>query len=235
MQYSSWSQNFIYDDTDCMTFNINLAEWRRIYDENENCERLFAKITLDEKIVYIALGTPICGEVIPNSDNIAIFLPDWALVRLGIEGSGENIQVEWLDSEHFPEATRIVLRPHDSAFFNADAKEELERALTTIGVLQVGTTIPVPLNTLGGFIVHIDVIALEPTPLVLMQGDEVAIEFEEALDSITTAPAPTPVPEPEPEPEPEPAPATFVSDGGYQLGGISRPRGTDGRSWNPWR
>jgi len=225
-----------------MTCNVNIFEWRRIHDTNENSERLFAKISLQEKTVYIALGTPVCGEITPECDNTAIFLPEWAFVVLGIEGSGENVLIEWLDSDHFPEATRIVLRPHDSVFFNADAKEELERALTTIGILQIGTTIPVPLHTFGGFTVNVDVVGLEPTPLVLMQGDEVAIDFEEALDNVGPAPAPAPAPSPAPGPAPaeEPSdsqmlPPQIVSDGGYQLGGASRPRGTDGRSWNPWR
>jgi hypothetical protein len=230
MNYTVWSHNFIYDENDSSICNVNLIEWRRLHDENETAERLFAKISVGEKTVYIALGTPITGELIPASTHTALFLPSWALGLLCCEGSGETVTVEWLDSESFPEATRIVLRPHDSAFFHADAKEELERALTSIGVLQLGTTIPVALSALGGFSVNVDVVGLEPTALVLMQGDEVVIEFEEALD----APAPPPS-SPEPQPIVTPPPEVAVPPAGHQLGGISRPRGPDGRSWNPWR
>jgi len=232
MNYSIWSHNFIYDDTDFSTCNVNIDEWRRIQDENVGINRLFAQVTLGEKKVYIALGTPIGAEVIPNSLHKPLFLPGWVLDILCCEGAGETVEVDWLDSESFPEATRIVLRPHDSAFFHADAKEELERALTSIGVLQLGTTIPVTLAALGGFTVYVDVVGLEPTTLVLMQGDEVAIEFEEALDAPAAAPPPPPTPEPKQEVLVTP-PAPVAQ--GHQLGGVSRPRGPDGRAWNPWR
>ena len=150
--------------------------------------------------------------------------------------------VQWMSEDFFPEATRIVLRPRDSAFYHADAKGELERALTQIGVLQSGTTITVPLDILGGYEVEFDVIVTEPVDLVLMQGDEVVIEFEEALDGAAEAQAPRPQVSPivipfeecpmvssierVATPVPEPV--------GHILGGTSR-RMADGRVWNPWR
>jgi hypothetical protein len=119
-------------------------------------------------------------------------------------------------------------------------------------MLKQGTTIPVPIEALGGYVVLFDVIATEPAELVLMQGDEVAIEFEQALDWVepvvpaASALAPTPsqalarvnvplVPFDEDEAllpgtsTPEP------SDMGYRLGGITHPPLPDGRPWNPWR
>ena len=222
MSYSSWSQHYIYDDTDSATCNVNIDEWRRIHDEAVGAERIFAKIVVGDKITYIALGAPVT-ELVPHSAHTALFLPAWILDILGIEGSGETVQVEWLDSDHFPEATRIVLRPHDSAFQHADIKEELERALTSMGVLQLGSSIPVALKELGGFTVMFDVVGLEPTALALMQGDEVAIEFDEAVDAVPVAPPPTPV-------EPAEPMLPIINDGGYKLGGTRRTPG-----WNPWK
>ena len=71
-------------------------------------------------------------------------------------------------------------------------------------------------------------VGLEPAPLVLMEGDEVVIEFEGAIDE-----APMTVPPPSPEPfiaEPMLPRGAVVYDGGYTLGGTRRPRG-----WNPYR
>jgi hypothetical protein len=160
---------------------------------------------------------------------------------------GEQVEVAWLSQEAFPEATRIVLRPHDSAFYHADAKEELERALTRLGVLRQGDTILVPISSLGGYEIAFDVMITEPANLVLAQGDEVVMEFEGALDVPPAPPAAEVVPAPSapsaslpaqlqediwnvlPAPVPAPLPA------GIPLGGGPTRRMPDGRAWNPYR
>ena len=139
------------------------------------------------------------------------------------------MEVTWLTQEAFPEATRIVLRPQDSAFYHADAKEELERALTRLGVIRTGDTILVPLDCLGGYEIPFDVVLTEPANIVLAQGDEVIMEFEEALDAISSEEEVEEESEEETEvvtPEPEPQ--------GQKLGGEVRYL-PDGRRWNPWR
>jgi hypothetical protein len=104
------------------------------------------------------------------------------LQTMRLEGMGESVEVAVLTDEALPAATRIVLRPHDSAFYGVDSNEELEPVLTRFGVLTAGTTIPVRVDALGGFLVAFDVISTEPANVVLMEGDEVALEFERALD-----------------------------------------------------
>jgi hypothetical protein len=147
------------------------------------------------------------------------------MVGLGIEGVGEEATVTWMTEEAFPSATRIVLRPHDSAFHTVDAKEELERALTRLGVLRQGDTILIPIEGLGGYEIAFDVMITEPAEIVLAEGDEVVMEFDAALD----APVPAaPVLEPESE---EPMLPVIT---GNVLGGVSR-RMPDGRAWNPYR
>lgn len=221
MPYTVWAQHYIYEETDAATCNVNINEWRRIHEDED--QRIFAKVSVGPKTAYIALGAPVT-EVIPMSDHTSVFLPQWLLDMLGTEGSGETVEIEWLNAEHFPEATRIVLRPHDSAFQHSDIKEELERALTSIGVLQLGSTVPVSLKELGGFTVNFDVVGLEPTALVLMQGDEVAIEFDEAVDAIPVEP------EPVPEALEGPTPMLPSINSGQKLGGVQRAAG-----WNPYR
>ena len=100
MSYTAWSQHYIYEDTDSATCNVNIDEWRRIHDEAVGAERIFAKIVVGDKTTYIALGAPV-AEIVPHSEHIALFLPSWILDILEAEGSGETVQVEWLDSDPF--------------------------------------------------------------------------------------------------------------------------------------
>ena len=126
-----------------------------------------------------------------------LYAPNWILDNLGVTGSGEEV----------------------------DAKEELESALTRLAVIRQGDTLLIPLAALGNYEVAFDVVATEPANVILAHGDEVVIEFEEALD--TPPPVVTPLPEPEPAPEPE--------QQGIMLGGDPNRIMPDGRRWNPWR
>jgi hypothetical protein len=76
----------------------------------------------------------------------------------------------------------------------------------------------------------------EPASIVLMQGDEVAMEFEEALDGAAEAQAPivTPTIAPMADMEPMVPIAPLIAPVGQVLGGETR-RMADGRPWNPWR
>lgn len=195
--------------------------------------RLIAEITVGDRVVYSAVGSPLGAQ---EGGGDRIFAPTWVLDQLGLSGSGEDVLIQWRSEEFFPEATRLVLRPHDSAFYHADAKEELERALTRLGVLQVGSTITVPLEILGGYEIQFDVVATEPASIVLMQGDEVIMEFEEALDGAAEAQAPivTPALAPMTDEPMIPAAPLLEEPAGQVLGGTTR-RMADGRPWNPWR
>jgi hypothetical protein len=209
-----WSNIFLEEALDWATCSVPLVEWRRITGEYEGTRHI-AQVTFQNKDIYVALGAPNTAE------EEGIHIPPWLVDHLGAEGCGETVDVVWLTQEAFPEATRIVLRPQDSAFYHADAKEELERALTRLGILRTGDTIVVPLNCLGGYEIPFDIVATEPANIVLAQGDEVIIEFEEALDSISDAPI-------------ESVEPTVVEPAGQTLGGEIRIH-SNGRRWNPWR
>jgi len=227
-----WSNVFLPDPygADPAICSVPLNTWRRITEENPGA-RLFGRISYEGKEIFAALGGP---NQITEGTSEKLYLPSWMLDNLGALGEGERVEVEWLSQEAFPEATRIVLRPHDSAFYHADAKEELERCLTRLGVLRQGDTLVLPLECLGGFDVVFDVITTEPANLVLAQGDEVVMEFEEALDAIPPPPPrpPTPVPESLFAPVQEPFPQSEIT--GVRLGGEERLM-PDGTRWNPWK
>ena len=220
-----WSSIFLDEQPDWATCSVPLEEWRRVTEENEGTRHI-ARISSGDREVFAALGAP------NSAEDEQIHLPSWLVDHLGLEGCGEEVEVTWLTQDAFPEATRIILRPQDSAFYHSDAKEELERALTRLGVLRTGDTIVVPLDCLGGYQIPFDVVLTEPSNIVLAQGDEVIIEFEGALDAESEESVevwnPFEDEEPEPEEEPQPEPV------GNAMGGEVRLL-PDGRRWNPWR
>ena len=253
-----WSTVFLAEDIaeraepDWATAALEVGEWRRITSEQGEIGRIFAEIQFGgSDPIYVALGAPVQpprgGGPEGQSGGTAgrLYLPSWMLENLGCNGCGELATVEWYGQEAFPAATRLVLRPHDSAFYHADAKEELERALTRLGVVKRGTSITLPLECLGGYEVTFDVLVTEPANIVLAEGDEVALEFEEALDAagvgapVVPAAAPLAVQPPEtgfdgpmiPSAE-EVAPP---QPQGRQLGGGGQRLLPDGTRWNPWR
>ena len=223
MELEAWSPAFLSEDlADWATCAVSSYLWRQITDTHDS-PRIIGQVEANGKTIYVALGAPVMD---PGTEKL--FLPPWILQILGLEGIGELVNVTWMSQEAFPSATRIVLRPHDSAFHTVDAKEELERALTRLGVLQQGDTILIPIETLGGYEIAFDVMICEPANIVLAEGDEVAMEFEPALDQ------PEPVLEPEPVPEPE-AMIPIEAPKGIVLGGGPTRRLPDGRAWNPYR
>lgn len=130
-----------------------------------------------------------------------IFLPLWMIDAAQLNGDGEESTVEVVDEEYFPEATRIVFRVIDSAIYNADVKEELEKALSSIGVIREHSTLQIPVEALGGYKVEVFVSKTEPANVVLCDGEEVAVDFEEPVDQIEAPtvepPRPlTPIPPP---------------------------------------
>lgn len=220
-----WSHIFL-EERDWATCCVTLPKWRQITEEYPG-SRIFAEITDNDTKVFVALGTPHSEN---NFDN-KIYLPNWFLDKLGMDGCGESAEVKWLSQEHFPQATRIVLRPHDSAFYHVDAKKELEPALTRIGVIQEGHEIIVPLESLGGYEITFDIVKTEPANIVLAEGDEVVMEFEEALDAQKSEES---VPEPFTSTNTNTNVHTPLPTGGHILGGEIRFM-PDGTRWNPWK
>jgi hypothetical protein len=233
-----WSSIYISDEAvDTSTCSVEKSVWTTLMNRTaQEHTRLFGKIDFEDKTLYLALGSYVdCPS--SDSDHMRLILPQWSLDVLSSTGMGDIGTVTWLSEEAFPLATRIVLRPHDSAFYHSDAKEELEVALTRIGVLQKGQTIVVNIQCLGDYPISFDVIDVEPANIVLAHGEEVIMEFEAALDQ-----PPDPVPRPDtPVPDcsfasmlPEPVPLVPTIGVGRTTGGTNRYT-ADGRPWNPHR
>ena len=216
-----WSHAFLEEaGTTCI---IEEGLWREV-QEQVDARRIIVEISVGGRNAFCAVGSPVPTQ--PGSGP-RIYAPRSVLERLEIEGMGEIAEVTWRSEEAFPEATRIVLKPRDEAFYNTNVKEELERALTRIGILRVGDVIRFPLAGLNGYEVEFDVRATEPASIVLMQGDEVAIEFEQELP--ITIPV---LSEPEAFEDGPIIPVSAMF--GRVLGGAARVS-ENGRPWNPWR
>ena len=93
------------------------------------------------------------------------------------------MKIEILTEEAFPQATKIILRVVDSAFYNSDVKKELEVALTRLGIIKKNQLLHIPIEALDNFTVDIYVSELEPANIVLCEGEEVVVEFEEPVDA----------------------------------------------------
>ena len=195
--------------------------WREIEEETGGGARIIAEITRGEQRTFCALGSPVKRQT--GFSESRVYAPLAVLERLGLYGTGEDVTVTWRTEEAFPEATRLILKPRDEAFYVTNVKEELEFALTRIGVLQLGDVIRVPLASLGGYEVVFDVLLTEPASIVLMQGDEVAIEF----DQVSAAP----ISEEPFEVGAMLPPAVTVASGNVLGGRLD----ASGRPWNPWR
>jgi hypothetical protein len=175
------------------------TQWMR---DHPTSTRLFVRIQhpfrLDESMLA-AVGDPIESPEFHN----ALFLPTWMIHSNQYSGIGEGTRVTVFDESELPKATRIVVRPIDSLMFQtSDVLAVFERNLSRLGVLQQGRLYPLPLEEFGGTIVSFFTEVLEPEGEVFLDGDEIPLEFEEAVDS---PPNPSPVTRPQ-TPPPEPIP-----------------------------
>ena len=211
---------------------IPFIYWERITEEIDT-PRLFASITFRDgsrRICSVNSFDLPAGQVYPK----AMYLPQWMFPH--DEVCGNDYEIQFIGKDSFPSALKITLRPVDSAFYSVDAKEELEASLSAMGVLQQGDQITLPMTALGGYEVSFYISELMPADIVLLDGEEVAIDFEEAVDQFDGRPATkerpaTPIPT-EMVQHDFSAPSQQIQ--GNVLGGTVK-RMADGKAWNPWR
>ena len=152
--------------------------WSKWMQENHGTTRVFLRIFHPDGdgTFIVALGNPVTG-ITENR----VFMPQWMLTSNRLDGFGETVTIEAFESDSLPKATRIVLRPIDSSLFDADFMPVLEAAFSRMGVLQQGRQIQVPIAELG-ITVDLFVEKTEPEVEVYLDGDEIPLEFEQAVD-----------------------------------------------------
>ncbi len=186
---------------DSFSIQVEKQLWERAMRQ-ESGRRKFLRIEHPEGFDdWIApIGEPVTSDMEAeekhDEDCYNVFLPLWMVDSAQFDGTGQQAVAEIVDEEFFPEASRIVLRVIDSAFYNADVKEELERALSAIGVIRQHTTLQIPIQALGGYAVEVFISETQPANIVLCDGEEVAVEFQEPVDQIAPPRPPTPIPPP---------------------------------------
>jgi len=170
--------------------------WERWQQDHFGATRLFLRIQHPEtgENFYCSVGDPIRSET-----QNAIYLPTWMIDTNQYSGCGDEATGTILTPEDIPRATRIVLKPVDSMIHQVDVVRCLERPLSSIGVLQQGKMYLIPLEELQGFHVAVFVEQLEPAEVVFLDGDEIPLEFVEAVDyyepPVAEVPRPsTPIP-----------------------------------------
>lgn len=224
-----YSTDFLNYQTESYLVYISETEWIR-YMDSLHCNRIFASMRFNDGTVHYSPVSALMKN--EEREEEVIYAPLWMIPPSHEIGS--EIEVEFLPEEAFPEALRIVLRPLDSAFYNTNPEEELTRALTHIGVLKTGSIVSVNLSELGGYTMEFFIVNLEPAEIVLCNGDEVIIEFEEAADQWDGRRPPTPPPPPPEILQPMVPVEGAGGTDGQRLGGVAR-RMPDGRAWNPYR
>lgn len=198
-----WSKAYAPSpDTDSFSIQTEKSLWEEIL-RREGSRRKFLRIEHPDGLEdWIApIGEPVTvDESEEHETSRNLYLPLWMIDAGHFRGEGEEAVLTIMDEEFFPNATKIVLRVIDSAFYNADIKEELERALSAMGVIKQHTTLQIPIQALGGYTVEVFIAETEPANVVLCDGEEVAVEFQEPLDQIAPPRPATPIPEPLPLP-----------------------------------
>jgi hypothetical protein len=217
-----WSKAFAPSvDTDPFSIQVEKQIWEESM-RREGGRRKFCRILhpsgLDDWIA--PLGQPVDPTPTESEEtpvHSKIYMPLWMIDSAHLDGDGEETVLEIIEDEYFPEATKIVFRVIDSAIYNADIKVELEQALSSLGVIREHSTLHIPVSALGGYPVEVFVSKTEPANVVLCDGEEVAVEFEEPVDQIAPPPPrpPTPIPEP---------PPTLTTDLMVPEGFISQPQ-----------
>ena len=117
----------------------------------------------------VALGDPI-----PDTQQAAVYVPQWILDASSAQGQGEIVSVECIAAERLPRAERLCFRVIGDLPEDVDVRELLEGALSQLGVLSLGQMIPVP--AFEGCVLMVE--ACEPAEHVFLDGAEVALEIE---------------------------------------------------------
>ena len=136
--------------------------------------------------VRVALGDPAPAPE-GNRWSRNLYVPQWILESAGMAGEGEELQVRFERCETLPKATKLGLKIIGDVPEGIDLRELLEEPLSSLGALEVGQIIPVPI--LDGL--HLLVQTVEPVGgAVFLDGAEIALE----LESDEPVPLPLPVP-----------------------------------------
>jgi hypothetical protein len=182
--YKLYSTYFLECDVEPYNCYVNEIMWKRITNDLM-ANRIFIRINNGTQFWICSLGHPIYTSF--ESTN-HIYVPKWMLEQIGLEGVGENVEIDMFPSDIFNHSTKITLQPHKSINHIESIQDILSYEFTKLGVLKKDSTIVVNIDEEMKF----EVVGLEPASIVLCEGDEVVLEFVESLESLARPPTPYP-------------------------------------------
>jgi len=162
--------------------------WRTWVQEQE-AEVLLLEIEQEGRIHLLCIG----GST--NESDSVVFLPKRCFLEFDV-ATFVHVRVKKVMP---PLATKLTLKPLDNELYHCDIVSAVSAHLSQWQVLTKWTTLTVPCEELGGFLVDIFVEDIEPAATVLLRG-EVPMELLEPVETVSewnTPAAPT-VTEPAP-------------------------------------
>ena len=124
------------------------------------------------------------GEAHDNED--AIYIP---YNCIGAFSEGENVEIRRYT--HMPPiATLITIQPLETELYQCDIAAAVSKVLANMNVLHNHTTLKVPCEELGGYIVEVFIKDCMPEDIVLLRG-ECPLEISEIVDDLPPPSAPS--------------------------------------------
>jgi hypothetical protein len=167
MTVEVYSFEYLADESRASEWTIYPSRdvWERLMRREEGSRRWIARLNGELSIC--------CSDPLEYESRGRIYCPRWVLDGLGLDGGGEEVEVEWQRCEELPSATRLVFRP--SRLMEGDPREMMEGPLSQLGVLRAGMMLPMPDGGEGYMLAEV----CEPADEVFLDGHEVEVEFED--------------------------------------------------------
>ena len=125
----------------------------------------------------IALGEPVFES---KNWSRTLYLPEWFCFQVGIQGTGDRVQVDFLPAEVLEKATALHFQSvGESLPHGLDVRDFLEAPLSSLGVLKEGMLLPV--EALG---IHLLVKKVEPGGEAFLDGNEIAFYMDEKEEEV---------------------------------------------------
>jgi hypothetical protein len=168
--------NQLYEETDtyeqrdqCIVPQEQWKEWI----QNQETEVLLLEIKQDS-VTHI-----LCVGGFTNESDTTLFLPKRCFLSFDITKTVDVSIVKTMP----PHATKITLKPLDNELYHCDIASAVSKHLSHWQVLTKWTTLTVPCEELGGYLVDIFVSDIEPANIVLLR-DEVPLELDQPIEDV---------------------------------------------------
>jgi len=173
-----------------------LSDMAEYYEQRDQCvvpQRLWRTWIQDQEAEVLLLELEqegrtqlLCiGGGTTESDSV-VFLPKRCFLEFNV-GTFVHVRIK---TRMPPLATKITLKPLDNELYHCDIVSAVSAHLSQWQVLTKWTTLTVPCQELGGFLVDIFVEDVEPATTVLLRGD-VPMELVEPVEAVHEWLAPT--------------------------------------------